>query len=72
MSINTNGVQDPTRYMRAAAAALYLGLSTSKLAKLRMKNQRRDGPPFAKVCGSVIYRKSDLDAWLETNLVRDE
>lgn len=57
---------------RPKDASLYTGLSLSKLAKLRMKGQRHNGPDFIKLCGSVIYRKNDLDAWLQANLVEGE
>ena len=50
------------RKLRAPAAAEYIGLSQSTLAKMRM---RGDGPFFFKV-GSrvVIYDTADLDTWL--------
>lgn len=49
--------------LRTAAAARYLGVSVSALAKMRM---RGDGPPFVKM-GSriVIYRLRDLIAWMD-------
>ena len=59
----------PPEYMRPRAAAAYSGISVSKLAKLRVEQNRRDGPPFVKVAGCVVYRRSDLDAWLERHLV---
>lgn len=54
--------------LRAPEAAKYTGLSESQLAKMRMAG-RSDGPPFVKICRSVIYRRRDLDAWLARNLV---
>ncbi|MGN6470172.1 MAG: helix-turn-helix transcriptional regulator, partial [Rhizobiaceae bacterium] len=49
--------------LRTAAAASYLGLSVSALAKMRM---RGDGPRFIKLGRRlVIYRLSDLSAWME-------
>lgn len=59
----------PLDYMRPKAAAAYSGISVSKLAKLRMEQNRKDGPPFVKAAGCVVYRRSDLDAWLEMHLV---
>jgi predicted DNA-binding transcriptional regulator AlpA len=52
----------PSRKLRAPAAAGYLGLSTSTLAKMRL---RGDGPPYSKA-GSriVVYDSADLEAWL--------
>ncbi|MDU8914107.1 helix-turn-helix domain-containing protein [Aestuariicoccus sp. MJ-SS9] len=55
--------------MRASEAARYLGLSVSKLAKLRMRHNQAVGPRYAKLCGVVIYRRRDLDEWLKSNLV---
>jgi len=52
--------------MRPAEAALYTGLSESTLAKLRMRHNRSDGPKFAKINGCVIYRRVDLDRWIES------
>jgi len=49
--------------LRAPAAAEYLGLSTSTLAKMRL---RGDGPVYMKVGRRVVlYDQSDLDAWLD-------
>lgn len=31
--------------------------------------QRRIGPPWIKAGGKVLYRKSDLDAWLDSRRV---
>ena len=52
----------PVRYLRPPAAAEYLGLSPSTLAKMRL---RGDGPPYSK-CGPrvVIYSVEDLDGYL--------
>lgn len=56
--------QNPTGpNLRTDAAARYLGLSTSVLAKMRM---RGDGPPFIKMGRRVvIYRLADLVAWMD-------
>lgn len=58
--------------MREREAAKYLGISRSALAKSRMSNSRHDGPIYAKVAGCIIYRRSDLDAWLVSHLVETE
>ena len=55
--------------MRPPEAANYIGLSESTLAKLRMKHKREAGPKFIKCGGAIIYRKSDLDTWLEDLIV---
>ena len=56
---------DPPRKLRAPDAARFLGLSTSTLAKMRV---RGDGPVFAKA-GSrvVVYDLDDLNAWLNAH-----
>ncbi len=56
--------------MRPAVAADYLSISDSKLAKLRMAANRKYSPSFVKVSGCVIYRRKDLDDWLERHVVR--
>jgi hypothetical protein len=56
-------------HMRPSLAAQYSGISMSTLAKLRMRHNRHRGPKFAKMSGCVVYRRGDLDAWLEANLV---
>ena len=59
-------------YMRAPVAAKYTGHSESTLAKLRMRENRRLGPRFAKRGAIIIYRRSDLDAWMESHLVEGD
>ena len=50
------------RFLRAPGAANYLGLSTSTLAKMRL---RGDGPPYSKSGRRVVvYNLADLDAYL--------
>lgn len=56
-------------YYRPKAAAEYLGISQSTLAKLRMRNNRKNGPRFSKQGGCVVYRTADLDAWIEANII---
>jgi predicted DNA-binding transcriptional regulator AlpA len=51
--------------MRPAQAAQYTGMSVSTLAKLRMRHNRSGGPKYLKITGCVIYRRSDLDAWMD-------
>src|SRR5262245_17430723 len=54
--------------MRSAAAAQYLGIAESTLNKSRLTG---DGPPFVKVGSrSVVYRKADLDKFLEDRVRR--
>lgn len=64
-----DGVSDNLRPREAAA---YVGLSESTLAKLRMRENRPMGPVFHRLGGSVIYRRADLDAWIDANRVEKE
>jgi len=55
---------EPARKLRAPEAAEYLGLSTSTLAKMRL---RGDGPPYLKAGRRIVtYDARDLEAWLDT------
>lgn len=48
--------------LRTEAAARYLGLARSTLAKMRV---RGDGPPYAKAGARiVVYDLNDIDEWL--------
>ncbi|MQX36875.1 helix-turn-helix transcriptional regulator [Roseospira navarrensis] len=50
------------RKLRAPAAAVYLGLSASTLAKMRL---RGDGPVYSKAGPRIVlYDVADLDVWL--------
>ncbi|MFE5775527.1 helix-turn-helix domain-containing protein [Brachybacterium sp. NPDC056505] len=57
---------------RGDQAAAYLNLSPKTLAKMRMAGT---GPRYAKLHdgprAGVLYRVSDLDAWVEERLVGD-
>jgi hypothetical protein len=59
-----------SEYLRPADAARYVGHSESTLAKLRMRHMREQGPAFIKRGGVVLYRRSDLDNWLDNFTVR--
>ena len=61
----------PKEYFRPSEAARYVGVSESTLAKLRMQGKRADGPKFAKINGCVIYRRTDLDAWIDSCFVEN-
>jgi predicted DNA-binding transcriptional regulator AlpA len=45
-----------------------LGLATSTLAKLRLKG---NGPTYCKLGRRVVYRRADLEQWLESRTARD-
>ena len=52
-------------YMSVAEAAAYLRLSKSYLDKARVSGA---GPIFAKLASRIVYRRADLDAWVESSL----
>jgi predicted DNA-binding transcriptional regulator AlpA len=52
----------------AGEAAKLLGLASSTLAKLRLSG---NGPVYCKLGRRVVYRREDLEAWLETRVARD-
>lgn len=59
-----NAPEHGSNKLRAPAAAKYVGLSPSTLAKLRM---RGDGPVYSKAGARiVVYDLSDLDAWINS------
>lgn len=53
--------------LKTSEAADYLRRGISTLERMRLTG---DGPRFIKAGKSVRYRKADLDAWLESRLVR--
>jgi predicted DNA-binding transcriptional regulator AlpA len=55
-------------YLRPIEAAEYCGLSQSTLAKMRMRHSRANGPKFGRLGGCVIYRRSDLDDWISSQI----
>jgi excisionase family DNA binding protein len=54
-------------YLTPREAAEYLRSSTSTLAKARLTKR---GPAFVRIGRAVRYRKSDIDAWMSTSVVR--
>jgi hypothetical protein len=54
---------DGRRMLIAEDAAIYLGIGTQALAKMRLTG---DSPPFFKVGRRVLYDRDELDAWLAT------
>jgi len=49
-------------------AAKLLGLAPSTLAKLRLNG---NGPLYCKLGRRVVYRRSDLETWLQSRTTRD-
>jgi hypothetical protein len=55
-------------------AAAFIGVSTSYLRKSRCDGviaNRTQAPPFVRVGGRVLYRRSDLVAWVAALEGRD-
>ena len=62
MNMNLNHLNRSPRYMRAPDAACYIGLSTSTLAKMRL---RGDGPAYIKMGPrAVAYDIVVLDEYM--------
>lgn len=66
----TNAPDRVQSTMRPTEAARYVGVSVSKLAKLRLTHNRQDGPAFIKLSGCILYRQCDLDKWLDQHTVK--
>ncbi len=56
--------QEQSPVLNTEQAARYVGLSPSTMAKLRM---RGGNVPHIKIGRRCLYRREDLDAWLEAN-----
>jgi excisionase family DNA binding protein len=54
--------------MTVNEAARLLGLAPSTLAKLRLNG---NGPVYCKLGRRVVYRRSDLENWLQSRTARD-
>lgn len=54
-------------YLNPKQAAVYLGLSTSQLAKWRVYG---GGPAYSKASRSVRYTRDELDAWMAARVRR--
>jgi predicted DNA-binding transcriptional regulator AlpA len=59
---------EPSPLLETKAAAQYLGLSPSTMAKKRLTG--RDGPIFYKIGSRCLYRREDLDAWIAAHARR--
>lgn len=56
-------------WLTSKEASLYLRRSESYLIHLRSKAPLDRQPPYSKNGQQVLYKKEDLDAWLESNKV---
>lgn len=61
-------VEQPINF-NTRGAAKRLGLAPQTLANWR---HLRKGPPYVRIGGNIIYRRIDLDAYEEENLIYPE
>jgi predicted DNA-binding transcriptional regulator AlpA len=54
--------------LTAGEAAKLVGLAPSTLAKLRLNG---NGPLYCKLGRRVVYRRADLEAWLQSRTTCD-
>jgi predicted DNA-binding transcriptional regulator AlpA len=66
-SDDRRGAFNQSELFTTPEAAAYAKLAVPTLERFRLTG---DGPMFAKLGGSVRYRRCDLDAWIESRLVR--
>jgi excisionase family DNA binding protein len=59
---------DTPAILDAPAAARYTGLSASTLAKMRLSG---NSPAFLKLGRRVLYRRTDLDQWLDSRIAHN-
>jgi predicted DNA-binding transcriptional regulator AlpA len=59
-----NDVQE-TPLLNIEQASKYIQLSTATLARMRRDN---NGPAFVKLGARVLYRKTDLDDFIESKI----
>lgn len=60
---------DEDRYMSTRQVCEYTTLAYGTLANMRTQ---KIGPKYYKVGGRVIYKKSDVDAWINAETDRME
>jgi predicted DNA-binding transcriptional regulator AlpA len=60
-------VPSQTELFTTPEAAAYTKIAVPTLERYRLTGE---GPMFAKLGGCVRYRRCDLDAWIESRLVR--
>jgi hypothetical protein len=57
---------DDDKILDSAAAAKFTGVAVATLAKMRCMG---GSPPFIKAGRKVLYRRSDLNEWLDARRV---
>lgn len=61
------GAPSQSELFTTPEAAAYTKMAVPTLERFRLTGE---GPVFAKLGGSVRYRRCDLDSWIESRLVR--
>jgi len=61
-------MKDNTLTLNVTEAAKMVGLAPSTLAKLRLNG---NGPVYCKLGRRVVYRRADLEQWLESRKTRN-
>lgn len=59
---------DPDRPLSAEQAAEYLHLTTRSLRRMRAEGR---GPRAVKLGGRLLFRRADLQSWLDANADRE-
>lgn len=52
-------------YMKTAEAAAYIRVAESTMRYWRLT---RTGPPYAHIGRRVVYRRADVDSWVESQI----
>ena len=68
MRIDGKSIRDWGEWLSSKEAAEYTRLGFSTLAKLRLKG---GSAPYTKIGEKILYKRSDLDAWLESKRVNN-
>ncbi len=55
-------VEEQKEFLTADEAAAYMRVSKQTLAKLR---HQRKSPPYRKVGGRVLYKRTELEKWMD-------
>lgn len=66
--IKEDTMSELSKVLTAGDAAKVVGLSESTLAKLRLTG---NGPAYCKLGRRVVYRRADLEVWLQSRVTRD-
>ncbi len=65
-----NDSQSRPALLNEHAAAQYLGISVAFLRSARCRGLgNRPPPPYLKLGRAVRYRRADLDAWLDAQVI---